>query len=206
MVRWSLALALAAALGACQAMGSPRVLSTSPPAWRTQAQAPLAEELAARVREGFAQIFRTYDRQPADGHLSFLEFGKVVTWEWFDAHDANDDELLVMEEWLTAQELQAQVQGIVATGAALVAKADRNGDGRMSLPEFEAHQAFEIDPTPWLAGPPDPQVRRTFHQRFAAQGLLDGPGAARMVGALLAQGYYLDEAGARAWPRLTPPF
>lgn len=173
-------------------------------------QAKLEAQLRPMVVRGFQQIFTTYDRQPQDAQLSFLEFGKVVTWEWFDEHDVNDDDLLTMGEWLTAGELQRQVQGIVLTGSSLVRKADRNGDGLLSQAEYLAHTAFEVDPTPWLAGPADPQVKASYFQRHAnAEGLLGAESGALMVGALLAYGYYLDEADARkalAWPAPPPRF
>lgn len=207
MVRWTWFVACAGlgCLSACRIQSLPAPAPSGAPTANILAVEALDRELADRVRQGFGQIFRTYDRQPTDDRLSFLEFGKVVTWEWFDERDANDDDLLALDEWLTPQELQRQVQGMKQSGASLVRKADRNGDGGMSLPEFEAHRAFEIDPTPWLAGPPDPQVRQSFHRLFAKDGLVDAVGAARMVGALLAQGYYLDEAEARLWPKPRTP-
>lgn len=203
MKRWAGLLALGVLAAGCARL---------PQAPLPRAAAPLAQArsaglmptLQAMVQRGFHQIFRTYDRQPQDGQLSFVEFGKVVTWDWFDEHDANDDDLLEMAEWLTPGELQRQVQGIVRTGQSLVQKADRNGDGLLNQAEYLAHTAFEVDPTPWLAVPADPQVKTTYFQRHAkAQGLLNAEACALMVGELLADGYYLDEANARralAWP------
>lgn len=52
---------------------------------------------------------------------------------------------------------------------------------------------LEIDATPWLAGTPDPVIRETAFARYAPSGKLGPDAATRMIGALLAQGYYVDD-------------
>lgn len=204
MTRWALALAAVCLVG-CAGPARPWAPLVAPKASVVYARSQgMSKQLEPLVTRGFHQIFNTYDRQPKDAQLSFLEFGKVVIWEWFDEHDANDDDLLVMGEWLTPGEMQRQVAGIVFTGQDLVKRADRNADGALNLDEYLAHKAFEVDPTPWLAAPADPQVKRSYFLRNAdAQGLLKAEAAAMMAGHLLADGYYLDDAEARGpspWP------
>lgn len=153
----------------------------------------LDAELRNDVLVGFKQIYKTYDQAPADGQLDFGEFGHVVTWEWFDAHDANGDGFVQFDEWHTPAEADAQVKAILAAGAYHVKAADQDQDGVLTLAEHLARTELEIDPTPWLNGAADPEIRTSAFKRFAPAGKLDAPNAARMVGALLAQGYYLDD-------------
>jgi hypothetical protein len=150
-------------------------------------------ELSQDVVKGYTQIFKTYDVSPKDGRLSLAEFSHVVTREWFVAHDTNHDHFIPLDEWLTPSELRGQIEAITSAGNDLVAHADKNGDHKLSLAEYLGYDNFEIDPTPWLDGPADAQIKTDDFNRFAdAAGQLEGASAARMIGALLAKGYYLD--------------
>ncbi|MDB5100105.1 MAG: hypothetical protein JWM80_4526 [Cyanobacteria bacterium RYN_339] len=167
------------------------------PASVRPAQRPIVKAtdvLHQDVVTGFRQIFKTYDVQPKDDKLSFREFGHVVSREWFQQHDTNHDGAILFDEWLTPAELESQVADIQAAGQDLVAKADRDGDHLLTQAEYLAYETFEVDATPWLAGPVDAQIKAHGFQRHAnAGGLLGAPAAAEMVGELLALGYYLDD-------------
>ncbi len=153
----------------------------------------LGDDLRKNVLDGFRQIFKTYDQAPTDDRLGFNEFGHVVVREWFDAHDADGDGFIVFAEWHTPAEAEAQIAAIVAAGRYHVKVADKDADGALSLDEHLARTELEIDATPWLAGTADPDIRANAFKRFATGGKLSVDGATRMIGALLAQGYYVDD-------------
>ena len=153
----------------------------------------LNDDLRKNVLDGFRQIFKTYDQAPKDGRLDFNEFGRVVARGWFEDHDADGDGFIVFEEWHTPAEAEAQMAAIAAAGKYHVQVADKDGDGSLSLTEHLARISLGIDPTPWLAGVADPDIRANAFKRFAPGGKLAGDAAARMIGALLAQGYYVDD-------------
>lgn len=169
----------------------------APLATSVRGQAPVLrandDTLRQDVVRGFNQIFKTYDDAPRDGRLSFAEFGRVVTRDWFDAHDGNGDGAIVMDEWLTPAELGYQLKAIARSAAYVVEKADRNADRKLSLDEFVGYAEFEVDPTPWLAEPANPNVKADGFKRYAVAGLLDADRAALLFGNMLARGYYLDD-------------
>jgi hypothetical protein len=185
---------------------SPAAVSASSRSLTAPHAKALDGELAQDVTKGFTQIFKTYDVQPKDGRLSYQEFSHVVTREWFDLHDTNHDHFIPLAEWLTSAELSAQVEAIASSGNDLVAHADKDGDHKLSLSEYLAYDNFVVDPTPWLDGPADAQIKPDDFKKFAdAAGQIDGGQAARMVGALLAQGYYLDSNDQQMTRRFASP-
>lgn len=156
----------------------------------------VSEALRPHVVTGMTRIFDRYDDAPKDGKASFAEFGRVVTREWFDAHDPDGDGFMRLEDWMTPDEVAWQIGAIRAMAARLVARADRDGDGRLALAEFQADRDLEIEPTPWLAGPADPAVKATAFARHAgATGRVDADAAALLVGELMAEGYYVSDPG-----------
>lgn len=163
-----------------------------------QAQAPQTlgrnEALRQDVITGMTRIFERYDDAPRDARLSFAEFGRVVTREWFDAHDPDGDGFMKLTDWMTPEEIVWQIGAIQGMAGRLVARADRDGDARLSAAEWQADRDLEIDPTPWLAGAPDPAVKATAFARHAdAAGSLTAEAAALMIGALMAEGYYVSD-------------
>lgn len=193
---WSLSGVVAAAglLVACgtgqpglvqRASVRPQVLQATEVSWR----------LVRNVEIGIARIFTTYDEAPRDGRLSFAEFGRVVTRDWFDTRDANGDGYVLLDEWLTPAEVDRQIAEIRGRASSLVARADRNGDRRLSREEFLGYEAFIVEPTPWLFEPADPRIKETAFQRHAPEGgQLDAERTAFLVGDLLEQGYWLEDA------------
>lgn len=185
-------------LAACAQPAAGPVLR--PAATLTAGAAP--EVLRPLVIAGMTRIFERYDDAPRDGQASFAEFGRVVTREWFDAHDPDGDGFMRLADWMTPDEVTWQIGAIRAMAARLVARADRDGDDRLALAEFQADRDLEIDPTPWLAGPADPAVKATAFARHAdATGRVDADAAAVLIGELMAEGYYVsDPESARRGP------
>ena len=178
-----------ALLAGCGAVGHPAAMVR--PASHAAVKAD--DALAQDVQHGFRQIFVTYDKAPKDDKLSYGEFGHVVTREWFQQHDTNHDGVILFDEWLTPAELASQVADIRQTGQGLVKQADKDGDGLMTLGEYQA-VTFEIDATPWLAGPADGNIKADAFRKFAGtDGRMGAEQAAAMIGDLLAYGYYLDD-------------
>lgn len=174
----------------------------SRPALAPQALAR-TEALRQDVVTGMTRIFDRYDDAPRDGRVSFAEFGHVVIREWFDAHDPDGDGFMRLADWMTPEEITWQVAAIQGMAGRLLARADRDGDGRLTAAEWQADRDLEIDPTPWLAGAPDPAVKATAFARHAdAAGRLSAEAAASLIGALLAEGYYVsDPDSVRTWLR-----
>ena len=146
-------------------------------------QAPLARARAEVLRQhvvtGMTRIFERYDDGPRDGRVSYQEFGRVVTREWFEAHDPDGDGFMRLADWMTPPEIAWQIGAIQGMAGRLVARADRDGDARLTAAEWQADQDLEIDPTPWLAGPPDPVVKASAFARHAdAAGELSAEAAA----------------------------
>ena len=202
MTRLLLALSvLLLPLAGCAGGAGPQAIAR-----QAQPAAALARTTALHkdVVAGMTRIFERYDDAPKDGRASYAEFGRVVTREWFDAHDPDGDGFMRLEDWMTPDEIDYQIAAIQGMATRLLGRADRNADGRLTLAELQADRDLEIDPTPWLAGPADPQVKATAFARFAdAQGLLTGDAAALLIGALLAQGYYVsDPQSERRGPRV----
>ncbi len=172
--------------------------SSTLPGGMRQGQVPqvLARNEALRqdVITGMTRIFERYDDAPRDGRVSFTEFGRVVTREWFEAHDPDGDGFMKLADWMTPEEIAWQIGAIQAMAGRLIARADRDGDARLTAVEWLADQDLEIDPTPWLAGPPDPAVEANAFARHAdATGALSAEAAALMIGALMAEGYYVSD-------------
>jgi hypothetical protein len=163
------------------------------------------EVLKQYVVTGISQIFNTYDRSPRDGRVAFAEFKFVVAKDWFEAHDVDGDGFMVLDEWLTPDEIAYQVKSIVGAGANLVTQADRDQDRQLSLDEYLAYDVFTVEPTPWLNGAPDADVKANRFKRHAGpEARLNADEAASMIGDLLAQGYYLDDEARHALPRFVP--